>query len=333
MAGCSLKTCLYRSGIFYMLLFMLCFNGITILSGQPVKQGFNTVALPVNNDTLLPENNVMLPVVIVNSVNVPQLLRRIQNDSSFYKAFKTLHIVRYRSNNHINVLNKKGDKVKASYTSVVQQNRDHGCRSTQVIEQKTTGDFYDRNGGYNYTIGELFANLFFVKGRVCGETNIVAGNKNFETSGLSGIEKKKEQLKMLFFNPGRRIPGIPFIGNKLDVYDKDAQKKYNYRLDTITFEGNHGFVFTITAKPGAGGVVIDNMRTIFDAESMDVLYRSYSLSYKAGIYDFDVHMQVHLQKIDGLLLPVHLNYSGNWHIVFKSRENANFSASLSGFSR
>lgn len=281
-------------------------------------------------DTVV-SDNVTLPVIIVNSVNVDQLLRRIKNDTSFYKAFKTLHIVGYTSNNHINILNKKG-KTKASYTSKVRQVRSGGCRSTKVLSEKTTGDFYNRKGEYNYTIGELFANLFFVKGRVCGETNIVSGNKTFGTSGLSGIEKKKEQLKMLFFNPGRKIPGIPFIGNKLDVYDEDAQKKYNYRLDTLTYEGNHAFVFTITPKPGAGGIVIDNMQTVFDSESMDVLYRSYSLSYKAGVYDFDVKMRVRLRKINQVLVPIQMNYSGNWHIIFKKREHANFSASLSDFS-
>lgn len=281
-------------------------------------------------DTILAGENLSLPVVIVNAVNAPQLLRRIKNDTSFYKAFKTLHIVQYTSVNRINILNKRG-KTKASYASTVAQTRSGGCRSTHVIQEKTTGDFYDRKGGYNYTIGELFANLFFVKGKACGETNIVAGGNHFETAGLSGIEKKKEQLKMLFFNPGRRIPGIPFIGNKLDVYDKEAQQKYNYRLDTITFEGNHGYVFSITPKPGAHGIVIDNMRTIFDAETMDVLYRSYSLSYKAGIYDFDVHMQVRLRVINGHLVPVQLNYAGNWSIFLKGRERANFSASLSNF--
>ena len=27
--------------------------------------------------------------------------------------------------------------------------------------------------------------------------------------GKSGMAKHKEQLKMLFFNPGKKIPGIP----------------------------------------------------------------------------------------------------------------------------
>lgn len=281
-------------------------------------------------DTILANQSLTLPVVIVNSVNAGQLIRRIKNDTSFYKAFKTLHILSYHSNNHIEVYNKKG-KVKASYKSQASQIRQGNCRTTQIEHQETTGDFFDRKGGYNYTVGELYAGLFFAKGKVCGENNIVKGQMNFETSGLSGIEKKKEQLKMLFFNPGRKIPGIPFIGDKLDLYDKDALKKYNYRLDTITYGAHHGYEFTITPKPGARGVVIDYMRTIFDAETLNVLYRSYSLSYKAGVYDFDVKMQVKLDIRQGQLVPIQLYYKGNWSVLFKGRERASFSASLSDF--
>ncbi len=37
----------------------------------------------------------------------------------------------------------------------------------EVIEEKTTGNFYDRKGDYNYYTAELYANLFFTKGTVC----------------------------------------------------------------------------------------------------------------------------------------------------------------------
>jgi len=281
-------------------------------------------------DTIIENQSLSLPVVIVNSVNSGQLLRRIKNDTSFYKAFKTLHVVSYRSDNHIEVYNKKG-KVKASYKSKSQQERVGGCRTTKILQQQTTGDFFDHKGHYNYTIGDMFAGLFFADGKVCGETNIVKGNMNFATSGLSGIDKKKQQLKMLFFNPGRKIPGIPFIGDKLDLYDQDALKKYNYRLDTVTYADHHGYEFTITPKPGAHGIVIDYMRTIFDAETLNVLYRSYSLSYKAGVYDFDVKMQVRLDIRNGQLVPIQLYYKGNWSVVLKGRERASFSAKLSDF--
>ncbi|HEU0226483.1 MAG TPA: hypothetical protein VFQ86_01995 [Arachidicoccus soli] len=282
-------------------------------------------------DTVIENASVRLPDVTVSNVNIQQLLDRIKNDTSFYKAFKTLHIVGYTSYNNINILNKDGS-IKASYDSKVQQIRNGDCRSDKVLEQKSTGDFFDRKGDYNYTIGELFSNLFFVKGKECGENNIVAG-QTFGTSGKSGIEKKKEQLKMLFFNPGKKIPGIPFIGNKLDLYDAEAKQKYNYSLETTTYNGISAYIFTITPKPGASGIVIDKMSTIFDVLTLDVLERSYSLSYKAGLYDFNVNMQVELKHINGLLVPTVMRYSGDWSIVFKKRERATFTATLVDFKK
>lgn len=58
---------------------------------------------------------------------------------------------------------------------------------------------------FNYTTPELYAGLFFTTGKVCGEDNIVKGRVR-TTSNKKGMEKHKEQLKMLFFNPGKKYP-------------------------------------------------------------------------------------------------------------------------------
>ncbi|MFX6759511.1 hypothetical protein ABTH30_21705, partial [Acinetobacter baumannii] len=83
---------------------------------------------------------------------------------------------------------------------------------------------------------ELYASLFFTKGTICGEDNIVKGRMR-SLSDKKGMDKHKEQLKMLFFNPGKKIPGIPFIGDKLDLYDDRAHRLYDYRLDIVEFKG------------------------------------------------------------------------------------------------
>ena len=72
--------------------------------------------------------------------------------------------------------------------------------------------------------------IFFTVGLVCGEDNIVAG-KEFSLNGKSGIEKHKEQLKMLFFNPGKKIRGIPLMGNKTSIYDDDMASSYDMSVD------------------------------------------------------------------------------------------------------
>ena len=56
--------------------------------------------------------------------------------------------------------------------------------------------------------------VFFTKQEVCGEDNIVKGVEH-STKSKSGIEKHKEQLKMLFFNPGKKFPASLLSGIRL----------------------------------------------------------------------------------------------------------------------
>lgn len=66
--------------------------------------------------------------------------------------------------------------------------------------------------------------------------------------GKTGLAKNKEQLKMLFFNPGKKIPGIPFIGDKLDVFDEGVARHYNFAIDTADLNGQPCYVFSIQRK-------------------------------------------------------------------------------------
>jgi hypothetical protein len=273
-------------------------------------------------------------VIVRNNFDYKRLLQQIKEDTTFYKAFKNLRILGFSSYNDIKMRDKKG-VIKASLLSKTRQNRKNNCRTMDVLEETVTGDFYDNNKNYNYLTAQLYASLFFTKEPVCGETNIVAG-KNITTSDKKGMDKHKEQLKMLFFNPGKKIPGIPFIGNKLDLYDDDARKVYDYKLDLQEKEGRLFYVFSITPKPDLGmfkkdKVVVDEMTTWFDQKTLEVFYRSYSLSYKAGVYDFDVSMEVQMTNFKGLTVPKTLRYIGNWDVIFKKRERAIFTATLFDF--
>ncbi|MBC7588725.1 MAG: hypothetical protein H7178_10260, partial [Chitinophagaceae bacterium] len=154
-------------------------------------------------------------VVVRNNFDYKKLLLQIKEDTTFYKAFRNLRILGFTSFNDIKMLDKKG-AIKASLLSKTTQNRTSNCRTMDVLEENVTGDFYDDKHKYNYLTAELYAGLFFTKDRVCGEDNIVKGHTS-SASGKSGMEKHKEQLKTLFFNPGKKIPGIPFIGDKLDL--------------------------------------------------------------------------------------------------------------------
>jgi hypothetical protein len=273
-------------------------------------------------------------VIVRNHMDYNSLLQRIQSDTTFYKAFRNLHVVEFSAYNNIRMLD-KNENVQATYYSKTRQHREDTCRYMQTLEQKTTGDFLNKDGSFNYLTGDMYAAVFLTKGKVCGETNIVAG-REFSTAGKSGTEKHKEQLKMLFFNPGRKIPGIPFIGNKLDLYDEDAHKLYNYTLDYDTYKGNYVYIFSIKPKDDLGffqrnDVVVDEMTTMFDAKTMEVVGRTYALSYKAGLYDFDVKIEVEMTHAGNLLVPETMRYKGNFSAITKKRERGEFTATLFDF--
>jgi len=269
-------------------------------------------------------------VVVDNKLNVPAFINRIKNDSSFYKAFRNLHILGFTSINDIRMLDRSGD-LQASMHSKTRQLRSNNCRSMQTLEETATGDFYTDDHQYNYYTAQMYASLFFTKGTICGEDNIVAG-KEFSTEGKSGMEKHKEQLKMLFFNPGRRINGIPFISNKTEIYEDDMADKYDMNIDMDVRNGTSCYIFTQKVKPGkSDGVVIDEMTTWFNAETYDVVARTYTLSYDAGVYDFKVSMEVQMTNFNGLTVPALIRYNGNWKAITKKRERGVFTATLSDF--
>lgn len=275
-------------------------------------------------------------VIVRNKLNVAAFIDYIKNDTTFYKAFRNLRLLNYSSYNDILINDKKGN-TKASLHSTTTQTYSNGCRTMQTRDEHTTGDFYDKKGNYNYTTAEMYASLFFTKGRVCGETNIVKGS-SFSVNNKSGMEKHKEQLKQLFFNPGTKIPGLPFIGNKVALFDKDVSKLYDFRIDEKDYLGQSCYVFTITPRVDLSSgerndIVIDEMTTWFNAKTLEIVGRNYSLSYKAGIFDFDVHMEVQLEKVGDWLVPKVLRYKGYWDVIFKKAERAVFTATLFDFAR
>lgn len=269
-----------------------------------------------------------------SDLNVASFIKRVKEDTTFHKAWRSLHLVGFTSLNDIRILDKNRN-LKASLQSKTRQNRSGDCRTMDVLDEKVTGDFYDKNGGYNYYTAELYAGFLFSKGSVCGENNIVKGI-DFSVKSKKGLAKHKEQLKILFFDPGKKVPGIPFIGDKIDIFDPDRAQYYDFSIDQGDYEGQSCYIFSIKAKDKSNGgkkgkIVIDNMVTWFNAKTMEVMARNYDMSYNAGVYDFDVHMEVQMTRFGKYIVPKIIRYTGNWDIIFKKRERGVFTATLFDF--
>ena len=284
------------------------------------------------NDSIIPAVKYQtLPVFVVNdSFKTSRFIEYIKQDSSFYKSFKQLHLLNYSAINDIRMLDKQNVCV-ASLHSKTQQVRSNNCRTMKTIEEEITGDFFDDQHEFNYYTAKLYASLFFTKGKVCNETNTVQ-KVNINPKEKSGLEKHKDQLKQLFFNPGKQISGIPFMRNKTAIYDESLFKYYNTNISTETKNGVNCIVFNQQVKPeNKNRVVVQEMKTWFDEMSMQIVARDYELVSDAGVYYFNVKMEVSMIKIGEYYVPNLIRYVGDWKYVFKKRERGVFTITLFDF--
>lgn len=294
---------------------------------------FFTIEMQAQTDTAMRwqgKHVTLTPVVIGKGLDVPLFIQRIRDDSTFYKAFKNLRILGYTAVNDVRMVDGK-NRTKASLHSITVQHRADNCRTMEVLNEETNGDIYNDEHGWNYYTLAMYASLFFTSGKVCNETNLLSP-KSFSLEDKSGLEKHKEQLKMLFFNPGKKINGIPMVSSKTGIFDDRMVGHYDWTIDYEWFNGRNCMTLTQKVQPSSvGQVVLDEMKTWMDDSTHEVMARNYHLSFDVGIYDFDVTMEIAMTHYNGLLVPATIRYNGNWKIIFKPRERGIFTATLSGF--
>ena len=262
--------------------------------------------------------------------DVNSFIKRVQDDTTFYRAFKNLHLLGYSADNDIRIYDKKG-AVKAFLKSKTQQTMQGRCRSMKVLDQSSGGDFYTKKGAYNYYTAELYANFFFTNGTVCvnerGETP--------ETAHGSMVRHKNE-LKQLIFNPGKPIKGVPIVGGKVAIFDPEVIRLYDFSITSQDYNGIPCYVFSATARKNLnsfdkGDVVIDELITWFTKDKFEIVSRKYALSYKTIMFDFNERMNVQLVKKQDLLIPSLVTYDGTWDIPFRKRETGVFIAKFHDF--
>jgi hypothetical protein len=263
--------------------------------------------------------------------DVNSFIKRVEEDTTFYRAFKNLRLLGYISDNDIRIYNKKG-QIQAFLKSQIQQHMQGRCHSMKVLQEEVGGDFYNAKGGYNYYTAELYASLFFTKGTVCAD----ASGEIPETSGGS-MAKHKNQLKKLIFNPGQPVKGVPIVGGKVAIFDPEVRRLYDFSIRSENYQDiTPCYVFTAIARKNLnsidrGDVVINELTTYFNKENFEIVGRKYSLSYKTLLFDFNVRMYVQMTKQQGLLIPSLVTYDGTWDVPFKKRETSVFIAKFHDF--
>lgn len=262
--------------------------------------------------------------------DVNSFIKRVEDDTTFYRAFKNLHLLGYTADNDIRIYD-KGSNIQASLKSQTLQTMQGRCRSMQVLHQDVTGDFFDKKGEYNYYTAELYGNLFFTKGTICADAT---GEEPEQSKG--SMARHKAQLKKLIFNPGKPVRGVPIVGGKVAIFDPEVMRLYNFSITSQEYLGVSCYVFSAKARPDLnsldrGEIVVNELITYFNKDNYEIVGRIYSLSYKTMVFDFDVKMNVQMTKQQGLLIPALVTYDGTWDVPFKKRETAKFIAKFHSF--
>ncbi len=281
-------------------------------------------------DTIKKYKGYVLSSVVIADLNkgvdMDKFIQRVQNDSTFYKAFKSLSLVSCTQYNDIRFLDKAGDKA-AFYEGISKQQYDGNCRTMSNSNERFSKNYFKKKKqDPKFITAQFYHKLFMIDKKRCNEDDIVAGEIS------SSNNNRIDQLKKLIFKPGESINGVPGVGGKVGIFEQGRKEQYNFTIEKVLYNGDWCYVFN--AKPKKeyqNSNVINYLRTWFRIKDYAIVQRKYSLSYKTLMYDFDVAMDVKLKTFKNKLFPYEVYYKGNWHFLGKKREKAEFTTIITDF--
>jgi len=272
--------------------------------------------------TITPEDELL---------SVDSFIKYMLADESFYDAFKNLRLFEHQFEHKIRFFDKK-TRLKASYEGKHHQiMKSPYCRMMNVDQQAIFGRYYKRKK-YKYYTSKLIDRVFYTHGIECFQPNY-----DRKLEDMKGLEKQIEQLKVLIFKPGRSIK-MPLIGDKLAIFSSEMREYYNYTISRVPIGNNeYAFIFDVGLKPEyedeRNVVIVRKMSTFFDAESFQVLKRSYSMKTKNLFYSFDIDILVSLTKLNSDYIPASVSYDGYWKLGAKRAEKCKFNFTFYEFKK
>lgn len=275
-----------------------------------------------NPDTIL---TITIDSAVANirshKLRAQDFIDAVMNDTSFYKAFQNMKDYAFTAENRIFTYDKK-NKVDGKIYRKLLHNNNGGKHNIEYITKRDSGNVFKKNGKYQLYTVEMFDYIF-----------MNAYNSDFVKSEGTSAENKtknegyKAKLKTLVFTPGRKVSGIPFISSKTEIFGPELRQFYSYEFARGTYlDSIQVYRFKVKRKPSsaADDVMIQEMTTIFDVNNFEILGRYIDMKYSNMLFDFNVQMNIELNKFNGELLPVKISYQGNWDIPLHKEERASF---------
>ena len=277
---------------------------------------------------------VQLPEFVISaddSFDAEDFMSHVLSDSSFYQAFINLKYIPHHFDSRLVVQN-KGSKEKGRLEREAVQSLESSKRIVEITKEESNGKIYKKNGEHKYLTAEMYDEVFYPDVPETVRPDI-ARFEQLETKD-SKLDKYKSQLKKMLFNPGQEILSVPFIGDKMDIFNEEMVKYYDYSVySAYTPDSVYCYVFQVDAKPefSKNKTVIKKMVSYFEKESLNVISREYSLSNNTLLFEFDIWMKVQNDLRNGVLLPRRIQYDGDWDIPFKSAEIIQFDIRCSNY--
>jgi len=262
--------------------------------------------------------------------NVEGFIRQVMEDTTFHKAFLNTRYHPHRLRSLLKVRTKDEKETASLYrTGYLHRDGDQVWQQLDTVYEQ--GKLRNRDSTFRYLTAEMYDDVFFPKGRITAD-NTVASRKLVLQRG-SKLERYKSELKKFMFDPGSEIGSVPFIGDKLALFNEDMAPLYDFGIRADERNGHQCWVFSAAAKPEFrdGRTVIKTMDTWFDHVTNNVIARQYRIAHSSIILDFDIKIRVENTIVEGALVPTLVDYDGDWDIPMKKRELVRFVLEYSGW--
>jgi hypothetical protein len=283
-----------------------------------------------NPDTI--KTIVLDSVINITShkLNVQDFIDAVTTDTSFYKAFQSMRLYKYSAENSIYIYDKK-DRITGKIFRKMNYSRAGGNPTVQYIAKSDSGQVYKKNGKYQLYTVEMFDYLF---SNTYNKPLAAPGNNSKGNAGKNASYKSK--LKTLIFRPGTKVSGIPFISGKTEIFSPELKQFYYYQFARGTYlDSIPVYRFKVIRKPSTapGDVMINEMTTIFDTRTFQIMGRFIDMSFSNMFVSFNVRMNIEMNNFNGELLPVKVSYQGNWDVPLHKEERASVLITHSNYRR
>ena len=298
--------------------------GIKLLLLTSLIPGVKAQEVPAfNPDTML--SVVIDSVVVIKTakagLNQEDFINQILKDTSFYRAFRRMKAYDFTANNNIYSYDKKG-KVRGSIYRKIQ----HRSKAPffKILQEQKQGKLFKKNGEYLSKTFELFDHIF---------TNAYRSGYSEAVDGYQAKSKNdsyKDKLKTLIFEPGKPIQGVPLISGKTEIFTANMRQYYDYTFYSGTYlDSIPVYRFKVKLKSGlskwtADGIMIKELTTIFDKRNFQILGRYIDMKLDNLAFEFDVQMNMEMTYVNDEILPLRVNYQGNWDVPFNKEDRSAF---------